>query len=259
MDKYKIPTLHKTDTNITTDCGQVFTFPTHIHSYFEILLYEPFDGYVIINDQVIIPDTLTATVIVPGDFHEIVVNNKSDSKFFKISFTTNTFENNFAKTSMVLKSIAYDSLFCKTYNEIMENPSNEQLKKVLLQVIICIMAQNGKSITSVKHSENDYVSETIKIVNEKYDDDISLSSIANLLAITPQYLSNTFKSNTGISFSNYLTAFRLHHAEKLLIETNESITDISYMCGYKNFSHFIRTFKKIYGVTPSIYRKTKPL
>lgn len=259
MDKYKIPTLHKTDTNISTECGKVFSFPTHIHSYCEMLLYEPFDGHVHINDQIITPNKLTATIIIPGDFHEIIVNGDSDSKYMKISFTHDVFEKtNFPKTSVILQSIDRDSLFFRIYKEIMDNPNNEPLKKALIEVIICIITQNGQTIpTILPINNNNYSSEAIRIINEEYDTDLSLSSVAKLLSITPQHLSNIFKANVGITFSGYLTAVRLQHAEKLLIETRESITDICDMCGYKNFSHFIRSFKKLYGVSPSIYRKKR--
>lgn len=257
MNKHKVRTFYKTNTNITTEYGPVFPFPIHIHSYCEMILYEPFDGYVCINDQVITPNNLTATLIAPGDFHEIVVNTNSDSKYIKISFTDNIFEKTcYPKTSMVLKDIEQDSLFFKIYNEIIEKQNNEQLKKALTEVTICIIMQNGEKIPSVQPVNNDrYSSETMRIINEKYNEDLTLSSVAKLLSITPQHLSNTFKSNVGITFSNYMTAVRLQHAEKFLIETKESITDICYMCGYKNFSHFIRSFKKTYGVSPSIYRK----
>lgn len=259
MDKYKIPTLHKTETNITTEYGQVSSYPIHIHSYCEMILYEPFDGHVCINDQSIVPDNLTAILIIPGDFHEIVVNNKSNSKFMKISFTSNIFEkSNLPQTSVVLKSILYDSLFFKAYNETINNPGNEDLKKALTKALVCIIIQNGQAIQTKQHSgRNRYGSEALRIINENYDDDLTLSSVAKLLSVTPQHLSNTFKTNIGINFSNYLTAIRLQHAERLLIETNESVTNISDMCGYKNFSHFIRSFKKTYGISPSIYRKNR--
>ena len=261
MNKYKIPTLHKEDTSITTEYGQVISFPIHTHSYCEIILYEPFDGYVCINDQVITPNKATATLIVPGDFHEIVVNNKTASKFMKISFTTNIFEKfTLPNTSMILNSVSCDSLFFKAYKEIIENPCNEYFKKALIKVLVCIFSQNGTSIANNQHTNsNRYSAEAVRIINEEYDDDLTLASVAKRLSVTPQHLSNTFKLNIGINFSNYLTVIRLQHAEQLLIETNESITNICDMCGYRNFSHFIRSFKKTYGISPSIYRKSRIL
>lgn len=259
MNNHKIPTFHKTDANITTESGTVQSFPIHIHSYCEMLLYEPFDGYICINDRVIVPESLTSVLIIPGDFHEIVVNGTPDSEFMKLSFASNTLDKaDFPKTSMLLKSIDRDSLFYKIFKEIIDNPFNEQLKKALTQVLICKILQNGEIIApNTPCNGSNYCADAIRIINEKYDDDLTLSSMAKLLSITPQYLSSTFKSNIGISFSNYLIAIRLRHSEKLLIETDESITNICDMCGYKNFSHFIRSFKKTYGISPSLYRKVR--
>lgn len=259
MANHKILTFHKTDANIATECGKVLNFPMHIHSYCEMLLYEPFDGYVCINDQVIIPDEPTAVLIIPGDFHKIIVNGSSNSKYKKISFSGNIFEKSYSpKASIHLKPSKHNSLFFEMYNEIIKNPHNEQLKKALTQAVICIMEQNGQKIEATHAIESSkYSYDAIRIINEKYDDDLSLSTVAKLLSITPQYLSNTFKSNIGVTFSSYLIAIRLQHAEKLLIETNKSITDICDMCGYKNFSHFIRSFKNAYGMSPSLYRKIR--
>lgn len=257
MNNNKIPILHKTDTNITTESGKVLNYHIHIHSYWEMLLYEPFDGYVCVNDQIIIPDNLTAVLITPGDFHQIVVNGKTNSTYKKIFFTSSVFEKTtFPKKSMVLKSIDRASLFYKIYNEIIKNSDNEQLKKVLIQVIICIIMQNGETIENKQTVDcNKYIADAVRIISEKHDEDLTLSSVAKLISITPQYLSNLFKDNIGITFSTYLIATRLQHAEKLLIETDEIITDICYTCGYKNFSHFIRSFKNKYGISPSAYRK----
>ena len=259
MNNHKIPILHKTDTNITIESGKVISYQIHIHSYCEILLYEPFDGYIRVNDRIITPDNLTAILIIPVDFHEIVVNGNSDATFKKIFFTSNIFEKTiFPKKSMLFESIDANSLFLKTYNEIIQNPANEHFKKILTQVIIYIIVQNGQVIEMKQATNsNNYSSEAIRIINEKYDENLTLSSVAKFISITPQYLSNIFKETIGITFCTYLTAIRLQHAEKLLIETNESVTDICDMCGYENFSHFIRSFKKKYGISPSVYRKNR--
>ena len=259
MERYKVPIFHKKDIDISTENGQVMSFPLHVHSYFEMVLYEPFNGYVGINDRIVVPDTNTAVLLVPGDFHEITVDGKSKSSFKKILFSTAVFEKeNLPKFSMILRSIDSTSIFFRIYNEILNNKPDKQLKKALTQVLISIILQDGeKIITTETYNSCQYSAEAIRIINEKFDDVLTLSLIAKLLSVTPQYLSSIFKSNVGITFSAYLTAVRLQHAEKLLIETNESITDICNMCGYKNFSHFIRSFKNTYGFSPSNYRKSR--
>lgn len=257
MNPYKIPALHMNESAIATEYGRVISFPKHIHSYCEMILYEPFDGFVNINGHIICPTELTATLIIPGDFHEIVLHGSSDTAFRKIFFSGTLFEKNILpKTSMVLRNIDRDTLFYQAYAEIFRPSANEPLKKALTQVLACMLTQNGQPIPALSFPEGDrYSTEAVRLINEQFDEDLTLSSVAKTLAITPQYLSNTFKSHLGISFSHYLTATRLRHAENLLLETGEPITNVCALCGYGNFSHFIRSFKKTYGVSPSVYRK----
>ncbi len=64
-----------------------------------------------------------------------------------------------------------------------------------------------------------------------------------------------FQERTKKSFFTFLTNMRLNQACKLLIETNKSIADITYSCGYNNFSNFNRHFKAKFKVSPKSYRQ----
>ena len=257
MNKPKIQTLYKSGVGIAVECGNVISFPIHMHTYYEMLLYEPFDGFVKINDYTIVPDRLTAIILVPSDFHQIAVNGASEAKYMKVGFDGDTIDKNvLPKTSMVLHSIASDSLFVKTYREVIGNPGNELYKKNLIQVILCNILQKGKSIAPYRNSSGNHLSAAaLKIINEQFTENITLGSVAGHLCITPQHLSNTFKATMGINFSEYLSAVRLRYAEKLLLETDANITEICALCGYRNFSHFLRSFKKTYGRSPLKHRK----
>ena len=257
MDKPKIQTLHKSGVGIAVEHGNVISFPIHMHTYYEMLLYEPFDGFVKINDYTIVPNRLTAIILVPSDFHQIVVNGASDAKFMKVGFEADAVDKGcLPKTSMVLDSVERDSLFANAYREVMENPDNEFYKKNLVQVILCIMLKEGREIMPSASTKGSHLgAEALKIINENFGDDLTLTSVARKLCITPQHLSNTFKANMGINFSEYLSAVRLRYAEKLLLETDANVTEICAMCGYRNFSHFLRSFKKAYGRSPLKHRK----
>ena len=58
-----------------------------------------------------------------------------------------------------------------------------------------------------------------------------------------------------MSYSAYVQHIRLEHAEKLLLSTDKSITEIAEMIGYHNKGFFYRIFKEKYGVTPKEYRE----
>jgi len=82
-----------------------------------------------------------------------------------------------------------------------------------------------------------------------------LSKLANEFHFTIQYLSKIIKEYTGKTFSEIVQKIKMDKASALLLNTNFTVTDISYMVGYDNKEHFIRTFKKNFGVSPTQHRK----
>lgn len=84
---------------------------------------------------------------------------------------------------------------------------------------------------------------------------VSLEYVADKVQRSPAYVSKMFKSVLGWNFSDYLTAKRLQHAQELLADETVKIYELARLCGYADTSHFIRSFKKKYGVSPSEYRR----
>jgi AraC-like DNA-binding protein len=253
--EHKIKTISKYDSSIQYESGEMFSFFIHSHTYYEMTLYDPFEGNITVNDHTIYPETTVAILISPSYFHKGTLTGKG-GKYRKLAFGPEVLpENLIPQTSIVLKNIKPNSFIEKIYDEISQNSDNEDYKKVLVSTAVCIMLQEGDKILPSKDSSIGI--EAVKIINEKFDNHLTLSDVAKELYITPQYLSNVFKAEIDMTFSEYLTSVRLHRAEKLLIETNESITKICENCGYGNFSHFIRTFKKAYGLSPMAYRVEK--
>ncbi|WP_088102803.1 helix-turn-helix domain-containing protein [Halalkalibacter urbisdiaboli] len=97
----------------------------------------------------------------------------------------------------------------------------------------------------------------IHIVQQEYDSDLTLESIAARLHYNPNYLSSIFRKETNISFSEYLALYRLNIAKKWLIETDMSVKEISERLMYNNSQNFIRSFRKTEGTTPGKYRTIK--
>ena len=85
---------------------------------------------------------------------------------------------------------------------------------------------------------------------------ISLRRASNELDINPAYLSRTFsKYFDNMSFRDYIRKMRIDKAIKLLETTSYSLTEIAYLTGFSDQSHFNRIFKKQTGENPSVYRK----
>ncbi len=98
-------------------------------------------------------------------------------------------------------------------------------------------------------------------INENYMYEIKLETLADIANMSQSAFSRFFKLHTGRTLSDYIIDTRLGYATRMLLDTQDSIANISFNCGYNNFSNFNRIFKRKKGCSPSEfrekYRKTK--
>ena len=91
------------------------------------------------------------------------------------------------------------------------------------------------------------------------DPELSLSSVANAVSVSPNHLSTLFKSKIGVGFSEYLTEVRIRQAKRLLITSDLRVSEVGERVGYQNMEYFSMLFKKNTGQTPSQYRRSHTL
>ena len=91
-------------------------------------------------------------------------------------------------------------------------------------------------------------------ITQNFQKNISLSEIAQIVHIDKSYLVRIFKKQYSIPPIEYLINLRLRHAIALLADTNMTIREIAFECGYSSASFFTRQFEKNLGKTPTSYR-----
>ena len=94
-------------------------------------------------------------------------------------------------------------------------------------------------------------------IYENYDKKLSLEDMSDKFHISRSYLSKKFKAVTGFGFKEYIVNVRIKNACRLLLETNKSITDIAFECGFNDSNYFGDAFRHVKGVSPNKYRKNK--
>lgn len=99
------------------------------------------------------------------------------------------------------------------------------------------------------------INRVIRFLERNFDKRVSLSDAAELVALSPKYLSRVFKEKTGKGFDEFRLDIRMDKAGDLLRTTDYSVEEISYRMGYENAESFGRLFKRIKGSTPSAYRQ----
>ena len=138
------------------------------------------------------------------------------------------------------------AFFRTSYSEI-EQEKDPMLAVSLLREKLNILASLIRNEHGV--NTNIYVSQAIQFIEEHYDQDISLETVAGKIGISPFYLSRLFKSEIGQTFVEYLTQLRVQEAIKLASNTRLSIKEIAWRTGYQNPTYFCRIFKKYTGRT----------
>ena len=128
----------------------------------------------------------------------------------------------------------------------------------LLEILFRLMALQSESVQKVEGKQayhNFYTRQILKCIHENYNTPLSETAIANSVNISKNYMHKVFRNETGMTPLNYLTKYRIQCAQKLLLESSKSIAKIGELCGYPEPIYFSYIFKKVCGMTPSVYRK----
>ncbi len=99
------------------------------------------------------------------------------------------------------------------------------------------------------------MAEISAIINANYQENLTLSELANRIHLSAPYLSKFIEKQFGMTFLNFLQRVRLNHATDALLRTDATIETISADAGFPNSYAFVQAFKKEYGMLPSLYRK----
>ena len=106
-------------------------------------------------------------------------------------------------------------------------------------------------------SANIYINKAISYIHKNYQNPITVQEIADYLSLNRSYLTELFAKTVHFSPQQFLMKFRITKATEFLVDTELSIENIAYSCGYSNIYSFSKVFKKITGYSPSAYRKNK--
>ena len=103
--------------------------------------------------------------------------------------------------------------------------------------------------------DSDKINIIYKYVNANFKQHITLDEIAEKVSMTVPAFCRYFKKTTGKTFTQLVNEYRIINATRLLNESQMSISDICFECGFNNFSHFNKQFNDITGKSASQYRK----
>ena len=131
-----------------------------------------------------------------------------------------------------------------------------QTRILLLEMVQSIAKEDGFLLPE-QGSNTNMQREMLDYIQNHYTEKLTLEDLAEEFHLSPKYISRYFKQHFSLAFSSYVMHLRLSCAKNLLETTENSVTEIALLSGFPNVSHFIRSFRQAYEISPLQYRKKK--
>ena len=247
----------------------------HYHNYIEFLYALDTNAYAFINEKkyqfktgdiIIIPANTPHDIIPIGESNYICIkflpsilhSGEYSSLEFKYILPLMTRNNDiFYIPRMVTEKTQIKGLISEIQQEWdnAETAYEMLIRSNLTRIFAWIFRYWGNTTDIYEQFKlTDSIRKAILYISEHYYD-ISEEQVAYECGLSTTYFSTMFKNATGQSFSKYVTQIRISEAEKYLLSTNKSVTEIAMDTGFSSSSYFISIFKKLKGLTPQQMRK----
>lgn len=156
-----------------------------------------------------------------------------------------------------------DKLFFSLFSEWEKLCKGDKLAadniKCYINILLTYFIRSGKSFLYTESKQlSPSIERLLHYIDENFSENLTLAAAAEMLHLSPHYLSRMFIKNTGSGFSEHLRAVRLEASKEMLRKTELPVTEIAHRCGFADSNYFSATFKKQVGMSPSRYRQLSP-
>ncbi len=205
--------------------------PDQIHSFAEERIVNPFMAIFIHKTYM-------------RDFSHIL-SGKSE-----IFYNNGTFELNSHITRLLFQFIEETKYKQPGYEFILQS-LNTQITVNLLRSMSTKLSSNSNPR---EYTDLTLIKKTDEFLRNHLCSDFSLDDLASFLNYSPYHFIRIYKKRTGKTPFEYLTELKIQKAKDLLPLRKYSISEVSFLCGFANRTHFSTVFKRIVGLTPSEYK-----
>ena len=257
-----------------------FTYPIHCHAEYELNFAEHASGVRrVVGDSSEIIGDYDLVLITGKDLEHVWEQHECSSRDIReitIQFSSDLFLKNFISKNQ------FDSIrwmlerakcglsfpiqaIMRVYNWLDKLASEEQGFYAVVH-FLCILYElslydNAKVLASSSFakietfSESRRVQKVQKFIADHYQEEIRLSTLADMVGMTSVSFSRFFRLRTGKTLSDYILDIRLGFASRMLVDSTRTIAEICYDSGFNNLSNFNRMFKRQKGCPPKEFRE----
>lgn len=257
-----------------------FTYPIHKHDVFELNFVEHAKGVRrIVGDSSEVIGDYDLVLITSmdlehvwmhnecksDDIHEITIQFRLDTSSGSI-FSKNPFEHIYRMLDLARRGLAFPLEAVMTvYNNLKTLSSVKdgfhsfmQFLSILDKLSRCTGMRTLATTSYAKVKIGEDSRRILKVkayIDDNFTEEIKLRTLADLACMSEAAFSRFFKLHTGRTVSDYIMDIRLGNATRMLVDTDNNVSDISFQCGYNNLSNFNRMFKRKKGCSPTEFRE----
>ncbi|WNS46750.1 AraC family transcriptional regulator [Paenibacillus sp. MMS20-IR301] len=159
--------------------------------------------------------------------------------------------------SGTLRSLEKIIVMMKQLQDSVRNYNQDTLNSYMSTVILCELYNqccdtNADQLKKTKQEQ--LYNDVVDYIKWSRSEHIKVSQIADYFGYNAKYLSHLFTVISGISLKQYILQQKMELAKYLLTDTNQNISEVSLQLGYKDCHNFMKSFKKIVGLTPTDFR-----
>ncbi|MBY0217074.1 AraC family transcriptional regulator [Paenibacillus illinoisensis] len=120
-----------------------------------------------------------------------------------------------------------------------------------------ILVHVTEAHTSLKEDSQMLIQRTKEYIDEHSNENLTVELLAGMAGLSPKYYVDLFKRRYGMSTTDYISGLRINRAKQFMASTDLRLRDIAHQVGYQDEFYFSRKFKKIVGVSPSVYMNSR--
>ncbi len=236
---------------------------SHYHDFYELYYLEAGQRYHIMKDETYLMDSGQFMLFPPYIMHRSYGMQDIPFKRIVLYFRADEVVSETLREALEgcgglytvegkAKSFIHSILDTLTRESRSNSFSYEYYHSLLNILLVTILRDATPQATPVKQT---LVEKVIEHIHTNYDKKITLDSLAQTFYVSPYYLCHEFKAHTKRTIVQYINVTRIMNAQRKIMESNKSFTDICNEVGFSNLTHFNRVFKSVTSMSPSSYRK----
>ncbi|WP_250122560.1 AraC family transcriptional regulator [Chroococcidiopsis sp. CCMEE 29] len=270
----------------STGCSNTQSSRPHAHSFFELFFIEEGEGWYSSGDRQVWAKPGDLFLIAPGKVHD--PSDLDHATKWIVGFGADALNPAYTDADMFLmlpnqllgsflhmehveakhfwvspvERPRWLALFQQLKNELCDQELGfREAARALLMLLLIETARlttpKSPELPELKQSSaqsRPIVKKVLYFINANYCNSIGLQEVAEAVNLSPAYLTNLIRRETGRTVLSWIVEYRMAEARRLLLETDQSVNQISEAVGYFDSGYFIRLFRRLNSTTPQAWR-----